>query len=591
MCIKVNVRPLIFLMLTTSLILASCAQPATTAPVVPATEELIAEEPSPEETEADEPTSEEPVTEVPVVEKTQTPPVEERKVATFIFTQEFDTLNPYYTNMWFSQITHQLWNCYGWVFDDQNKPVPDLVREMPSIENGGLSEDGKVITFRLRDDILWSDGKPITSQDFVFTYEMIVDPANSVASVHPYDLIENIEAPDDQTVVVTFRDPFVAWAGSLWRGLLPAHILESIFNAEGTIDHADWNREPTVSCGPFIFDEWVSGSSTRFVANDNYWLGKPNIDEIFIRFVPDEATQTAALIAGDGDLGTFFSYSFMPALEKAGVKLDKIPSGYNEGWFFNLGEKGHPALKEHSVRQAIALAFDRISLTKDLLFDKTVPAVTDWDNMGFNHPSLVPYPYAPAKAKELLDYAGWVDSNGDGVRDRNGIELVLKLGTNTRKVRRDTQTIAQQQLAEVGIKLELLNYDSDVFFASYGEGGPCATGELDICEFSTSPNFPDPDSADWLCSEIPSEENPAGANWQAVCDITLDALFKLQATQLDLDQRQQTFYRITRLIFVEAYWVGIWQDPDWYATSDRMTGMKFSGSTPFYNIMEWDITQ
>lgn len=591
MFIKTNVRLFMFLMVTTSLILASCAQPANTTPEVPTTEELAVEESTPEETESDEPATEEPVTEVPVVEKTEAPPVEERKVATFIFTQEFDTLNPYYTNMWFSQITHQLWNCYGWVFDDQNQPVPDLVSEMPSIENEGLSEDGKVITFRLRDDILWSDGKPITSQDFVFTYEMIVDPANSVASVHPYNLIENIEAPDDQTLVVTFGEPFVAWAGTLWRGLLPAHILEPIFNAEGTIDHADWNREPTVSCGPFIFDEWESGSFTRFVANDNYWLGKPNIDEIFIRFVSDEATQTAALIAGDGDLGTFFSYSFMPALEKAGLKLDKVFSGYNEGWFFNLGEKGHPALKEHSVRQAIALAFDRISLTKDLLFDKTVPSVTVWDNMGYNHPSLAPYPYAPAKAKELLDYAGWVDSNGDGVRDRNGVELVLKLGTNTRRVRRDTQAIAQQQLAEIGIKLELLNYESDVFFAGYGEGGPCATGELDICEFSTSPNFPDPDSADWLCSEIPSEENPTGANWQAVCDISLDALFKLQATQLDLDKRQQTFYKITRLIFVEAYWVGIWQDPDWYATSDRMTGMKFSGSTPFYNIMEWDMTQ
>jgi len=200
-------------MVTTSLILASCAQPATTTPEVTATEELATEEPA----------TEEPVTE--------TPPVEERKIATFIFTQEFDTLNPYYTNMWFSQITHQLWNCYGWVFDDQNQPVPDLVREMPSKENGGLSEDGKVIIFRLRDDILWSDGKPITSQDFVFTYDMIVNPANSVASVHPYDLIENIEAPDDQTVVVTFGEPFVAWEGTLWRGLLPAHILEPIFNA------------------------------------------------------------------------------------------------------------------------------------------------------------------------------------------------------------------------------------------------------------------------------------------------------------------------------------------------------------------------
>ena len=128
MFIKTNVRLFMFLMVTTSLILASCAQPANTTPEVPTTEELAVEESTPEETESDEPAAEEPESEVPVVEKTEAPPVEERKVATFIFTQEFDTLNPYYTNMWFSQITHQLWNCYGWVFDDQNQPTPNRER-------------------------------------------------------------------------------------------------------------------------------------------------------------------------------------------------------------------------------------------------------------------------------------------------------------------------------------------------------------------------------------------------------------------------------------------------------------------------------
>ncbi|MFN2175118.1 MAG: ABC transporter substrate-binding protein [Anaerolineales bacterium] len=584
-------RFLLFILVVVSLVLVSCAQPAAPPPEEPAAEEPAAEEPMEEEPVAEEPMEEEPAAEEPAEEE-PVAPAEERKVATFIFTQEFDTLNPLYTSMWFSTITNQLWSCYGWVFDDQNNPVPDVVAEIPSVDNGGISEDGTTITLTLRDEAVWSDGTPITSEDFAFTYEMVVDPANTVAAVSPYDRIESIETPDDKTVVMNFSEPFSAWAGTLWRGIFPAHILKPVYEAEGTLDAAEWNREPTVGCGPYVFEEWESGSFARFVASDNYWLGKPNIDEVFIRFVPDDASQVAALLAGDGDLGTFFAYSDMPALEEAGINLQQAFSGYNEGWFFNMGEKGHPALQDQKVRQALIYGFDRFSLNEDLLLGKTVPAMTDWDNMGYNDPSITePYPYDPAVANQLLDEAGWVDTNGDGVRDKDGVELVLKYGTTTREVRMDTQAVAQQQLAEIGVQLDLLNFESDIFFSGYGEGGPCAGGELDICQYSSNPNFPDPDTQDWLCSEVPSDESPGGTNWSWLCDEDLDALFQLQATQVDFAERQQTFYDITKWIFDQAYWAGIWQDPDWFGTSSRLTGVKLSGSTPFYNIMEWDIVE
>lgn len=511
------------------------------------------------------------------------------KIATFIFTQEFDTLNPIYTNMWFSSITRQIWHADAWAFDENNEAFPQLAVELPSLENGGISEDGRTITVRLREDAVWSDGTPLTSADFLFTYEMITNGANAVNAVAPYDQIESIEAPDEHTVVTTFAEPYAPWQATLWFGILPAHVLQPVFEAEGTLDNAEWNLAPTVTAGPYLFAEWESGSYARFVRNDNYWGERPNIDEIFIRFVPDDASQVAALQAGDGDLGTFISYADVPTLQEAGVEILSVPSGYNEGWYFYFGENAHPAIQDVRVRQALALAFDRFSLVEDLLLGLTEPAATIWDNSPFVDPTIEPYPYDPDRANQLLDEAGWIDSNGDGTRDKDGVELVLKYGTTTREIRTDTQAVVQQQLAEIGVGVELLTYDSSLFFSGYADGGPMATGQLDFGQWSTVASFPDPDSADFLCSEIPTDESPGGTNWSALCDEELDALFRQQASQVDFEARQQTFYQISRHIFDNVYWMGIWQDPDIWAVSHRLTNVKLSGATPFSKIGEWDI--
>jgi peptide/nickel transport system substrate-binding protein len=526
-----------------------------------------------------------------VVEAVPTDTPAPPKVATFIWTQEFDTLSPLYTNMWFSSTTFQLWNCYAWNFDDKLEPVPSLVTELPSTSNGGISADSKVITLRLRPDLVWSDGTPLTSADFIFTYEMMVSPKNAVASAYPYDQLEKVEAPDAQTVVMTFMEPFAPWLGSLWHGIIPEHILRPVFDSAGTLDTAEWNKNPTVGCGPYVFKEWESGSFAHFVASDNYWLGKPKIDEIYFKFVPDDASKIAALTTGDGDLGTFVAYSDMPSLEEAGIRIIPAFSGYNEGIYFYLGEKGHPALKELNVRKAIAFGTDRAGICKELLLGGTVPAATDWDGTTYNDPSLEPYPYDPEQAKQLLDEAGWKDSNGDGVRDKDGVELVLTYGTTTREIRKDTQAVLQQNLADVGIKVELMNYESDLFFGSYAEGGPAATGELDMFEYSTIYEFPDPDTSEWLCDQIPTDASPEGNNWQAVCDPTLDDLFSQQRTQVDVAERTKTFHQITKHIFDNVYFLGIWQDPDTWGVGARLQNVKLSGATPLYSIMEWDLTQ
>ena len=534
---------------------------------------------------------EKPTAEATVQPVVTQPPTENKKVVTIIFPQEFDVLGPLYTDMWFAWATWQLYLAWAWEFDENNEPFPKLVTEIPSTDNGGITADGTVITMHLRNDIKWSDNAPITADDFIFTWEMAVSPQNTVSSAYPYDNISSVTAPDPLTVVITFTQPFAPWLASLWHGILPAHILRQVYEAEGTIDNADWLKNPTVGCGPYNFVEWESGSFARFVRNENYWGTPAKIDEIFIRFVPE--AQKEALQAGDADLGTYISYSDVPALEASGLQIVTEPNGYNEGLFFLVdtsGKLGNPGLRDVNVRSAIAMAIDREAINRDLHFGLTNVPASFWDALPYyNNPALVNYPYDPEQAKALLDAAGWIDSNGDGMREKDGVELELSYGTSISKDRQDTQAVIQQDLLAVGIKVALQSLDADIFLATYGEGGPAATGQIDIMEWSDGPVFPDADIYYWLCSEIPSNDYPQGSNWFYTCDQELNDLIALQATQVDAAARQQTITQINQLFYDKVYWLGLWQDPDIYAVGPRLQGVKFSGVTPFFNVADWEI--
>lgn len=531
-------------------------------------------------------------TEVPTeAVPTEAPATPEHTVATILWTQEFDNLNPLYTNMWFVTTTDALWLNWAWEYDQNNEAFPRLITELPSVDNGRISADGKTITMTIQTGIAWSDGTPLTSADFKFTAEMAVDKKNAVNSSYPYDKIATIDTPDDQTVVIHFAEPFAPWLATMWKGILPSHILKPVFDKDGTLDNAAWNLAPTVGLGPYVFESWESGSFARFVKNPNYWGTPAKIDEIFFRFVPDDAAQNAALQAGDGDMGAFIPVSDTPALKAAGITIVVQPSGYNEGMFFLISaEKGNPALLDVKVRQALAMAIDRDTFNKDVMLGLTKTPASFWDSLPFyNDPPVQNYPYDPEAAKKLLDEAGWVDTNGDSVREKNGKDLVLRYGTTIREVRQNAQAVFQQQWAAVGIKVETASYESDLYFSSYGDGGPAATGQIDIMEWSDAPLFPDPDIYYWLCSEIPSNDYPAGSNWFFMCDEELDKLIQLQSTQVNVAERQKTISQINQIFHDKVYWLGIWQDPDIWAVGSRLQNVKFSGVTPFYNVTEWTL--
>lgn len=571
-----------------ALVLAACQPAATTEAPTPTQAQTSA---------APQPTTPPKPTEAP---PTSTP--SKATVVVITFPQEPDNLNPLYTNMWFSTITHAFWLRGLWSIDDQGNAVPEIAAEIPTEANGGIADGGKTITIKLNPNAQWSDGTPITADDFVFTYQMTISPKNAVASAYPYkEQVESVEAKDEHTLVVKFKEPFAPWITTLFASTvatgalppLPKHILEPVFEKDGTLDNAQWNHAPTVGVGPFVFKEWESGGHILLVRNDKWFGPAPKVDQIFIRIVPDDASQIAAIKAGDADIGTFLSFADAPAVESTGVAKAAFDlGGFQEGWFLNMDPKtAHPAMQDVRVRKAIALATDRFKITQDLLYGKTEPPATFWDSTSpFGDPSLKAYPYDPEQAKALLDEAGWKDTNGDGTRDKDGVELKLRYITTDRQLRKDVQAVVAQMWSKVGIGADLVNYSSDVFFNTFGSNGPLYTGESDIAEYSDGPAFPDPDVAYWLCSEIPSAENPEGTNGQHYCSNDLDALFAQQVTTADLEARKAIFAKIQKIMYDEVVYIGMWRDPDVWSINKRLTGVRFSGASPFWNVTDWTVS-
>lgn len=520
------------------------------------------------------------------------------KAITLSWPQEPDSLNPMYTTMTFAGYTYSLFLEGAWDFDDESNPVPKLVSELPSLENGGISEDGTTFTLSLREGMVWSDGAPITSSDFLFTYEMILSEQNAPVSVSPYDRIASITAPDDLTVVIEFPEPYAPWLG-LFSFVLPEHVLRPVFEAEGTLDTASWNRNPTVGSGPYLLDEWSVGNFARFVKNPLYFGGEPIIDTIVITFVPDDQTYLANLLSGDSLIGTFVPFNQVPALRDAGLRVEVIPSGYNEGWFLNASpELAHPAMSDVRVRQAVALGFDRFAFVNDVLLGATTVAASWWENTPYANPNLEPVPFDPDAARALLDEAGWVVTGaplvegGDGLRAKDGVELRLRFASTTRAIREDMKAVAQQQLGAIGIDVIIESYPADIFFNGFADGGPAATGNYDIATWSSSPGaFPDPDTSRFMCREIPSETSPSGGNWNYYCDPELDALFEQQIVTPDFDSRVAIFHQIDEMIYNAYIWVGVWFDADVWVVNPALENVRLNGQTPFWDVVNWDIAQ
>lgn len=337
-------------------------------------------------------------------------------------------------------------------------------------ESWDVSDDGLVWTFHLRDGVVWSDGDPVDAADFKFTYDAIASDNVETPRKSNVEFIDSIETPDPLTVVVTFTEVKCDALADLVLNWLPSHLYADDFT---DIMENDYNEAPPVSAGPMIFQEWMRDDRTTTVSNPDYFKGAPHMEGWVYKVVPDPGARLGQLQAGEVDyigaqpeqlttieldpnLNLFkfkddgYAYIALNLADPA----DPQPGRDEEG---NLVDQTpHPILSDHAVRLAIAHALDYDTIISKVYLGQGYPlAANVLPAVGWAYdPSIEPYAFDPDQAAQILEDAGWVDSNGDGIREKDGQTLSLGLLTNAgNTTREDLGVLVQDQLNSVGFDI------------------------------------------------------------------------------------------------------------------------------------------
>lgn len=574
------------------LLVAACA-----APTAPPAEEPAEMATEPAMEEAPEPTAESAEAEAPA----------EGGTLVFLIQEDLETLNYYLTTAF---ITEQ-------VYDTLNEPLlgvdadgnyyPILAAEIPTPENGSVSEDGTAVTWRLKEGLMWSDGEPVTSADLVHTWQAASDPESGSARVSTFETVEDIETPDDLTAVVHYSDFKVDYLNQWQYGLLPKHATGD----PGDMLNWEWNRAP-VGTGPFRLAEWASGDRIVVERNPNYHMaGKPHLDQVIFSIVPPEETRTLMMQRGEAHVMLWPGGEANEQLQQMdNVVSPTVPGIWNLQMFPNLSqpfdddpgpEPPHPILGDLRVRQAIAMAIDKDRIINDVLPGDEVRSDSPF-NFGTFACDIEPYPHDPEQARQLLEEAGWTDADGDGIREaqgaeyaEDGTELSLTIMGYTGFQSLELAELAMvDDLSQVGIDLNIQNEEFGVLFGGWSDEAARATGNFDILFYDTGYRLdPQQHIAGYFHSDsIPSEGSPGGQNYVRWANDEADALIEEAGSTPDLDVRKEAFCDLAQLIHDELPRIYILQFAEGSAFATSVQGAVLSTwDSATWNIRDWSLSE
>jgi len=476
--------------------------------------------------------------------------------------------------------------------DEESNWVGELATEVPSLENGGIFPDGKKITYHLREGVTWHDGEPVTSADVKATWEVVMNPNNAVITRFGYDKIESVETPDDLTVVLNFREPFASWQ-ILFDGLVAKHVVDAI--PEGELDESEAMLHPT-GFGPYKMVNWEDGQFIEYEAFEDYWQGAPNIKRLVLAGYPSVDALMQAIEAGEVDIGWALPLSFVPKLQEIDtISIVSLAGASSERYTMNPDD---PLFADKTVRHALQYAVDRQAIVDNLLFSTTVPAVSHWHNSPWENPDLVPYEYDPDKTREMLESVGWKDEDGDGIREAHGVPEIedgtpfsfVHMTTVGNLQRENVQLMVQQMFKDVGVEMVIENLRPADLFGGWDSGGRWVRGDFQMGGWSHGLRRPDPDISNrFLCSEVASEENPAGAQWHRYCNPEVDELLVAQAQEFDPEERKQIFYQVQETLHDEAYWIMLFGAVSIYTVNNDLKNVVLHPWCNYYwNPQEWD---
>ncbi len=463
-------------------------------------------------------------------------------------------------------------------YTETGEMVPFLAEEIPTVENGGVSEDLTSITWKLKPGLLWSDGTPVTSADVVFTAEYCMHPEGGCAQGAKFDGVETVEAIDDLTVTVTFTGPKPVPYGPFMGGQSP--IIQAAQFADCLGANAPSCTEANfypIGTGPFRVTDFKPNDVIEMEANPNYRdPAKPAFATVTFKGGGDAAAAGRAVLetgefdyawnlqlapdvlqsmaaAGQGEAISAFG----TLVERIEVNLTDPSSSLPEGERSTVAHP-HPFLTDLNVRKALSMAIDR-----DLLVE------IGYGQAGRATCNLVPNPALFASdntdcltqdlegAKALLEEAGYVDTDGDGVREKDGVELSVLYQTSTNAVRQDFQALIKQWWEEIGVQTELRNIDASVFFG--GDPGSPDTFQKFYADVEMyANNFDGTDPQAYLAAYRCGNEPKPATGWQGeninrYCDPEYDALLDELARTAVIEERAEIAIKLNEMLTKESY--------------------------------------
>jgi peptide/nickel transport system substrate-binding protein len=509
-------------------------------------------------------------------------------------------------------------------FDKDGNLVPFLAAEIPTLDNGGVAADGKSVTWKLKQDVQWSDGEPFTADDVLFTYEFVSNAEVGAASAGNYSAIESVEVIDDYTVKLNFKDVNPAWAlpfVGVQGAVIPRHIYEP-YNGPNVQDSA---QVLPVGTGPYrVMPPGIKPQEVLLLGTQLVETNKIDFEPNPFFREPDKpyfsrvefrgggtANEAARLSLEDGWVDVAYTLEQLSPEELAqkeqagqgrlvtnfGARVERVllnrtdPNEETADGERSSTEFSHPFFSDEKVRQAFAHAIDRETITA--LFGPVARPTTN--NLvappQFNSPNTF-YEYDLGKAKALLDEAGWVDTDGDGFRDKDGVEMKVDFQTFVGTIPQEIQQIIKAALEELGVEVELKITDSSIMFGP-GADNPDSAWRFnaDMMQFSVRSASPDPSAymRYWVCDSVPQKANNwTGNNFERWCSPEYDALLAQSTTEIDPEKRAQLFIQMNDTLIEDVVMIPIAYRADATGVSNTLEGIDLTPwDTNTWNIQDW----
>lgn len=482
------------------------------------------------------------------------------------------TLNPILSTESFGS------SVYSFIFDPLVDRDPETLEYIPKLaKSWEISGDHLQYTFHLRDDVLWHDGVRFTADDVIFSFERIQDPKVDAARYRVYYRdVSKVEKLDDRTVRFTYAYPYFK-AFSVLGGLpiIPKHVFEN---------GGDFNKDPfgraPIGTGPYKFQEWNTGREVILTKNENYWGKKPEIESIDFRIITDSNVALQVLKKGEIDMSELAAIQWVKQTgsknfeERFNKHKYYLPNYYYIAW-----NPDRPFFTDPRVRRAMTMMVDRKKIIEKLYYGLAEIVTGDAYVFGPDYDkNIIPIPYDPAGAVSLIEESGWVDHDGDGIRDKDGVPFKFTFMTSGSKASERLTNILREELKKIGIEMEITKFEWAVFGKNLNDRAFDATmlGWTGGIEY-------DPYQV-WHSSQVDK-----GSNFIGFKNAEADKIIEETRREFDPKIRSEMYKKFHQILHDDQPYTFLYMLPSMIAVQKRFTNVNVYKLG--VDINEWSVTR